>query len=138
MKGCVLYVLSTIVDTQTVLICFDCMVWFVAMSMFGMFVTGLLQSLYLPPAANPMKRRGTPSSQWMLLADPDESGFFPLLITFQPPPEADPQAGHRANSAQNARYFFRLPFRLHLRSLLATSPESMRGLVKIVQLSSTP
>ncbi len=47
----------TIVDTQTVLICFDCMVWFVAMSMFDMFVTGLLQSLYLPPAAAGRGRR---------------------------------------------------------------------------------
>jgi len=89
-------------------------------------------------AVNPMKIRVTPSSKWMILAYPDESGFFSLLISFHPAPDADPQAGHRANTAQNARYFFRLPFRLHLRSLLATSPERMRGLVKIVQLSSTP
>ncbi len=85
-----------------------------------------------------MKIRGTPSSKWMILAYPDESGFFPLLISFHPAPDADPQAGHRANTAQNARYFFRLSFRLHLRSLLATSPERMRVLVKIAQLSSTP
>src|SRR5713101_871339 len=69
---------------------------------------------------------------------PYESGFFPILISFHPAPEADPQVGHRANTVHFARYFFRLPFRLHLRSLLATSPESMRGLVKIVQLSSPP
>ncbi len=71
-----------------------------------------------------------------------ENGFFPLLISFHPAPDADPQAGHRANTAHFARHFFRLPFpllfRLHLRSLLATYPERMRGLVKIVQLSSTP
>ncbi len=78
-------------------------------------------------AGNPMKIRVTPSSK---------------LISFHPAPEADPQVGHRANTVHFARYFFRLPFpilfRLHLRSLLVTSPERVRVLVKIVQLSSTP
>ncbi len=59
-----------------------------------------------------------------------EKGFFPLLISFHPAPDADPQAGHRANTVHFARHFFRFPFPLLLRSLLATSPERMRFLVR--------
>src|SRR5712692_8585920 len=40
---------------------------------------------------------------------PYESGFFPILISFHPAPEADPQVGHRANTVHFARYFFRFP-----------------------------
>src|SRR6266566_8760857 len=85
-----------------------------------------------------MQIRVKPCSQRVILAHPDENGFFPLLISFHPAPDADSQTGHRANTAHFARHFFRLPFRLHLRSLLATPAKSMRVLVKIVQLSSTP